>query len=148
MGLRGPIAMSALAEPPPPSDPLPPPSWLPQQAANVWEGVEPLLRKGGHFKPQHADALASWCCTAAEARHLAQVIARDGPIDDTGRLTDAARHAVKVRTLLLATGKSIGLCPASATRLTGIPAPRVAEADPLEAFILKRDDIAARHAGG
>ena len=144
VGSRGPLPRAALAAPPPPSAPMPPPTWLPPQAEAVWQAVEPLLRQGGRLRPEHADALASWCCSAAELRHLSQRIAAEGPIDDSGRISAAARHAAKLRALLLQTGRPLGLDPAAACRFDAMPGPQAADDDPLAAFAAKRADYAGR----
>ena len=142
MGLRGPMPQTRVLPPRKPSPPLEPPSWLPAAATRVWRETEPHLRLAGRLRPEHADSLASWCQTAAELRHLAQVVDRDGPLTDSGSPSPAVKLAARLRGVLLLTGRSLGLDAASAARLDR--APINAEADPemdeFERFIHSRGD--------
>jgi len=141
MGLRGPLPQTRVNPPRKPSPPLEPPSWLPAAATRVWAETEPHLRLAGRLRPEHGDSLASWCQTAAELRHLAVVIDRDGPLTDSGSPSPAVKLAARLRSVLLLTGRSLGLDPASATRLDRAPINAEEDADdPFEAFLAERGD--------
>lgn len=146
MGLRGPLSRSAIAAPPPPSPPLPPPEWLPTRVRAVWDEVEPSLRLAGRLRPEHADCLAAYCATAAELRAATVMIATEGLLTDTGSVAQIAKHAARLRGVMILQGRSLGIDPTSATKLDAAPSPESAEVDELEAFVRSRDDIAARHA--
>jgi P27 family predicted phage terminase small subunit len=141
MGLRGPLPRRRSATIGSPADPLPPPSWLPVDAKAVWLEAEPRLRAAGRLRPEHADALGQWCSCAAEARELANVVAAEG---STSRgphgTTPSAAHtaACRLRSTMLALGKSLGLDPASAARLDAMPPPAGEERDELAEFAAKR----------
>jgi len=74
------------------------------------------------------------------------VIAADGPLTASGLLSPAVKLAARLRSVMLLSGRSLGLDPASATRLDR--APINAEADPemdeFERFINSRGDRANR----
>ena len=139
MGSRGPLPRAAINLPPQPSDPLSPPVWLPPQAARVWLEVEPRLRQAGRLRPEHADGLAQFCCTSAELRALAVTIANEGVVTPDGSPTGAAKHAARLRVVLLTQGKALGCDPSSATRLDQQPPPHAEEENPLVAFARSRD---------
>ncbi len=145
MGLRGPLPRSFRAAHTPPADPIPPPTWLPIEAKRVWLEVEPRLRASGRLRPEHADTLGQWATCAAELRELAAVIEADG---STARgphgTTPSAAHTAtcRLRAILLALGKSLGLDPMSAARLDAIAPPPSADIDELEAFEAKRGKAA------
>jgi phage terminase small subunit len=61
-------------------------------------------------------------------RHLAVAIDRDGPLTENGSPSPAVKLAARLRSVLLLSGRSLGLHPASATRLDR--APFNAAADP------------------
>lgn len=140
MGTRGPLPRAAINQPPPPSEPLEPPSWLPPQATRVWLEMEPSLRQAGRLRPEHVDALAQYTATAAELRALAVTIANEGVVTLDGSPTGAAKHAARLRLVLLTLGKSLGCDPSSACRLEQMPSPHAEEDDPLLAFARKRSD--------
>jgi len=142
MGLRGPMPQTRVNPPRKPSPPLEPPSWLPAAATRVWVETEPHLRLAGRLRAEHADILAQWCATAAELRHLAVAIDRDGPLTDSGSPSPAVKLAARLRSVLLLTGRSLGLDPASASRLDLAPinAEQDAEMDEFEKFIHSRGD--------
>jgi len=120
MGLRGPLPRTATRSAASPSQPLPPPPWLPASAVEVWYEVEPRLRAAGRLRPEYADTLGNWCATAAELRTLTVVIARDGSTATGPHGTHpSAAHsaAVRLRGTLLTLGKALGLDPASSARL-------------------------------
>lgn len=142
MGSRGPLPRAAISQPPPPSEPLEPPAWLPPQATRVWLEVEPSLRQAGRLRPEHVDALSQYCCTAAELRALAVTIANEGVVTPDGSPAGAAKHAARLRLVLLTLGKALGCDPSSATRLDQMPSPHAEEDDPLAAFARKRSDRA------
>ncbi len=141
MGLRGPLPRRAGNPIATPADPLPPPSWLPVEAAAVWREHEPRLRAAGRLRPEHADTFGQWCSCAAEARELANVIAAEG---STSRgphgTTPSAAHvaACRLRATMLALGKSLCLDPASAARLDAMPPSPGEERDELAEFAAKR----------
>ena len=148
MGLRGPLSRSAIAAPPPPSPPLPPPEWLPARVRAVWDEIEPSLRLAGRLRPEHTDCLAQYCASVAELRALTVAIATEGLTTDNGSIAQVAKHAARLRGVLILQGRSLGLDPTSAAKLDAAPTPESAETDPIESFVRKRDDIAARRAGG
>jgi P27 family predicted phage terminase small subunit len=120
MGLRGPLPRRSPKPVTSTVEPLPPPSWLPAAAVDVWAEYEPRLRAASRLRPEHGDTFAAWVCTAAELRELAVVIARDGSTATGPHGTHpSAAHsaAVRLRTTLLALGKALGLDPASSARL-------------------------------
>jgi P27 family predicted phage terminase small subunit len=141
MGLRGPLPRRRSATIAAPADPLPPPSWLPVEAAAVWREHEPRLRAAGRLRPEHSDTFGQWCSCAAEARELANVVAAEG---STSRgphgTTPSAAHvaACRLRATMLALGKSLGLDPASAARLDAMPPAAGEERDELAEFVAKR----------
>jgi P27 family predicted phage terminase small subunit len=141
MGLRGPLPRRSQASITSPVDHLPPPSWLPVEAAAVWREHEPRLRAAGRLRPEHADTFGQWCSCAAEARELANVVAGEG---STSRgphgTTPSAAHtaACRLRATMLALGKSLGLDPASAARLDAMPRPSAEEHDEIAAYAAKR----------
>lgn len=147
MGLRGPLSRSSIAVPPPPSPTLPPPSWLPPRVRTVWEEIEPSLRLAGRLRPEHADCLAQYCGTVAELRALTVAIASEGLTTDTGSIAQVAKHAARLRGVMILQGRSLGLDPTSAAKLDAAPSPDTGEFDPLKEFARKRDDIAARYEG-
>jgi phage terminase small subunit len=118
MGQRGPIprALGTLS----PAPLLPPPAWLPVGAEEVWREVAPHLAASGRLTPITAETFAAWCCTASELRRLAVEI-------DGGALTTAGPHgpvpsaavsaASRLRTVLVAVGKGLGLDAASDARI-------------------------------
>jgi P27 family predicted phage terminase small subunit len=146
MGQRGPMPQTRVLPPRKPSPPLEPPSWLPAAATRVWRETEPHLRQAGRLRPEHADSLAQWCATAAELRHLAVAIDRDGPLTENGSPSPAVKLAARLRSVMLLTGRSLGLDPASAARLDRPPvnAENDPEQDEFEAFLNQRSDIAGR----
>ena len=118
MGMRGPLPRQSPKPAASTVTPLPPPSWLPQPSVEVWSEIEPRLR--ARLRPEHADTLAAWACTAAELRELSVLIARDGSTATGPHGTHpSAAHsaAVRLRGTLLALGKALGLDPASSARL-------------------------------
>jgi len=128
MGLRGPLPRSAKPAAPPakPSAPLPAPSWLPPAAAAVWAEVEPGLRAAGRLRPETADTLANYCCTAAELRVLSAEIAENGSVYEGphGRCPSAEHSAaVRLRSTLLSLAKSLGMTADSRLRLEAGKAP-------------------------
>ncbi len=141
MGLRGPLPRRLQAPTASPAEHLPPPSWLPADAKQAWQEVEPRLRAAGRLRPEHADTLGQWCACAAELRELANVIAANG---STARgphgTTPSAAHtaACRLRATMLALGKSLGLDPASAARLDAMPPAAGEERDELAEFAAKR----------
>jgi len=142
MGLRGPLPRAATKIAAPPSDPLPPPPWLPAAVVEVWHEIEPRLRAAGRLRPEHADTLAAWACTAAELRELSVVIARDGSTATGPHGTHpSAAHsaAVRLRATLLSLGKALGLDPASASRLGDAGGPADDPADAVRAYAASRD---------
>lgn len=142
MGLRGPLPRQTPKPATSISAPLPPPEWLPPPAVEVWGEVEPRLRVAGRLRPEHADALAAWCCTAAELRVLSAVIARDGSTATGPHGTHpSAAHsaAVRLRTSLLALGKALGLDPASSARLEAAGGPADDGHDAIREYAAKRD---------
>jgi phage terminase small subunit len=120
--------------------PLPAPSWLPQPSVEVWSEIEPLLR--ARLRPEHADTLAAWACTAAELRELSVLIARDGSTATGPHGTHpSAAHsaAVRLRGTLLALGKALGLDPASSARLDAQGGPGDDAHDAIREYAAKRD---------
>lgn len=155
MGLRGPLPRRAMMSPAACSEPLPPPVWLPAPAVEVWHEVEPRLRAAGRLRPEHADTLAAWACTAAELRELSATIARDGSTATGPHGTHpSAAHsaAVRLRGTLLALGKAIGLDPASSARLEAVGGPADDGHDAIREFVASRNrqsrDDEAPPAGG
>ena len=121
---------------------MPPPAWLPLPAVEVWHDVEPRLRAAGRLRPEHADTLAAWSCTAAELRVLSVVIARDGSTATGPHGTHpSAAHsaAVRLRGTLLTLGKSLGLDPASSARLEAVRGPADDGADAIREYAASRD---------
>jgi phage terminase small subunit len=140
MGLRGPLPRAATKVAAPPSDPLPPPPWLPPPAVEVWSEIEPRLR--ARLRAEHADTLAAWACTAAELRELSVVIARDGSTATGPHGTHpSAAHsaAVRLRGTLLALGKALGLDPASSARLEAVGGPADDGHDAVREYAASRD---------
>lgn len=135
MGLRGPLPRRAMMPAAVPSDPLPPPSWLPSAAVEVWHEIEPRLRAADRLRPEHADTLAAWACTAAELRALSAEIATEGStaVGPHGEHPSAAHSAaVRLRGSLVTLGRCLGLDPASSARLDamGPPADDVGDSVP------------------
>jgi P27 family predicted phage terminase small subunit len=125
MGSRGPVPRSA-ASLPASTEPLLPPPWLPARAAAIFAEVEPRLRAGGRLRPEHAELLGQWACTAAELRRLAAEIdqepmTRDGPHGPVP--TAAVTAADRLRGRLAALGARLGLDPAASARI-GVALPR------------------------
>jgi len=142
MGMRGPLPRGSTKPAPPASDPLASPPWLPAPAVEVWHEVEPRLRAAGRLRPEHGDALAAWCCTAAELRVLSASIARDGSTATGPHGTHpSAAHsaAVRLRATLLSLGKALTLDPTSAARLEAAGGPADDPADAVRAYAAKRD---------
>jgi P27 family predicted phage terminase small subunit len=142
MGLRGPLPRASTKPALPPSDPLPPPPWLPAPAVEVWHEVEPRLRAAGRLRPEHADTLAAWCCTAAELRELSATIARDGSTATGPHGTHpSAAHAAatRLRGTLLQLGKCLGLDPASSARLEAAGGRDDDPADEVAEYAARRD---------
>lgn len=142
MGLRGPLPRRLTKPSASQSEPLPPPSWLPAAAVEVWAEYEPRLRAAGRLRPEHGDTFAAWACTAAELRELAVVIARDGSTATGPHGTHpSAAHsaAVRLRTTLLALGKALGLDPASSARLEAMGGPADDGHDAIREYAAKRD---------
>ena len=142
MGLRGPLPRQSPKPAASISTPLPPPGWLPPPAVDVWGEVEPRLRDAGRLRHEYADALAAWCCTAAELRVLSVVIARDGSTATGPHGTHpSAAHsaAVRLRTKLLTLGKALGLDPASSARLEAVGGPADDALDAVREYAAKRD---------
>lgn len=141
MGLRGPLPRRPQASAGSPVDPLPPPSWLPAEAAAVWREHEPRLRAAGRLRPEHSDTFGQWCSCAAEARELANVVAGEG---STSRgphgTTPSAAHvaACRLRATMLALGKSLGLDPLSAARLEALASAASTAEDEIAAYAAKR----------
>jgi len=142
MGLRGPLPRQSPKPPASTATPLPPPTWLPVDAVEVWSEIEPRLRAAGRLRPEFADTLGNWCATAAELRTLTAVIARDGStaVGPHGTHPSAAHSAaVRLRGTLLALGKALGLDPASAARLEAAGHPGDDPADEVTAYAAKRN---------
>jgi P27 family predicted phage terminase small subunit len=144
MGMRGPLPRSATtaATTAPPSAPLAAPSWLPDGPREIWGEVEPRLRAAGRLRPEYADALAAWCCTAAELRLLSVVIARDGSTATGPHGTHpSAAHsaATRLRGTLLQLGKALGLDPASSARLEAAGGLDDDPFDEVAAYAARRD---------
>ena len=142
MGLRGPLPRRSQASFVSPADQLPPPSWLPAEAKQVWLEVEPPLRAAGRLRAEHADTLGQWCSCSAELRELVAVIEAEG---STSRgphgTTPSAAHtaACRLRATMLSLGKSLGLDPLSAARLDALAPPASPEADAVTAYVAKRN---------
>ncbi len=84
MGIRGPLPRAATLPAPTPTEPLPPPEWLPDGAVVVWTEIEPRLRLVGRTGPEWREILANFACCAAELRRAAvaldnEPLTRDGP---------------------------------------------------------------------
>ena len=142
MGLRGPLPRRSPKPAAPMSKPLRPPPWLPAAAAEVWRSIEPALRAAGRLRPEHADTLAAWACTAGELRELSVVIARDGSTASGphGPHPSAAHSAaVRLRTTLLTLGRALGLDPASSARLEAAGGLADDGHDAVREFAAKRD---------
>jgi P27 family predicted phage terminase small subunit len=126
MGSRGPIGRDASPPPPPLTEPVEPPQWLPSAAAALWREVEPALRQSGRLRSEHTEVLAQWACTVVELRALTLTISKEGSTAP-GRLgmapTAAHRAACKLREVMLSLGKAVGLDPASAARLSTMAQP-------------------------
>jgi P27 family predicted phage terminase small subunit len=134
--------VTTTATPATPSAPLPPPRWLPADAAAIWGEVEPRLRAAGRLRAEHSDALANWCATAAELRALAAVIARDGSTatGPHGRHPSPEHSAaMRARSVLLSLGRALGLDPASAARLEAGRPPADDPGDEVAAYARSRD---------
>jgi len=142
MGLRGPLPRQSPKSATSISAPLTPPAWLPPPAVEVWGEVEPRLRAAGRLRPEHADALAAWCCTAAELRVLSVLIASEGSTATGPHGTHpSAAHsaAVRLRGALLTLGKALGLDPASSARLDAMGGPADDGHDAIREYAAKRD---------
>jgi phage terminase small subunit len=140
MGMRGPLPRQSPKPAASTVPPLPPPSWLPQPSVGVWSEIEPRLR--ARLRPEHADTLAAWACTAAELRELSVLIARDGSTATGPHGTHpSAAHsaAVRLRGTLLALGKALGLDPASSARLDAQGGPGDDAHDAIREYAAKRD---------
>ena len=140
MGMRGPLPRQSPKPAASTVTPLPAPSWLPQPSVEVWSEIEPRLR--ARLRPEHADTLAAWACTAAELRALAPVLARDGSTATGPHGTHpSAAHsaAVRLRGTLLALGKALGLDPASSARLEAVGGPADDGHDAVREYAAKRD---------
>jgi P27 family predicted phage terminase small subunit len=155
MGLRGPLPRSATKPAASPSQPLPPPPWLPAPAVEVWYEIEPRLRASGRLRPEFTDTLAAWACTAAELRALSVAIARDGSTATGPHGTHpSAAHsaAVRLRGALLTLGKALGLDPASSARLEAAGGSSDDPADEVREYAARRnrprqDDAPAESSG-
>ena len=142
MGLRGPLPRRLTKPADSTPKPLPPPSWLPAAAVEVWAEYEPRLRAASRLRPEHGDTFAAWVCTAAELRELAVVIAREGSTATGPHGTHpSAAHsaAVRLRGTLLTLGKALGLDPASSARLEAMGGPAADGADAIREYAAKRD---------
>ncbi len=140
MGMRGPLPRQSPKPAASTVTPLPPPAWLPIAAVEVWHEIEPRLR--ARLRPEHADTLAAWACTAAELRELSVLIARDGSTATGPHGTHpSAAHsaAVRLRGTLLALGKALGLDPASSARLEAAGCLDDDPADEVAAYVAKRN---------
>ena len=140
MGMRGPLPPLSPKPAASTVTPLPPPAWLPIAAVEVWHEIEPRLR--ARLRPEHADTVAAWACTAAELRLLSVVIARDGSTATGPHGTHpSAAHsaAVRLRGTLLALGKALGLDPASSARLEAAGGPADDGHDAVSEYAAKRD---------
>jgi len=140
MGIRGPLPRQSPKTSTSISTPLPSPEWLPPPSVEVWSEIEPRLR--ARLRPEHADTLAAWACTAAELRELSVLIARDGSTATGPHGTHpSAAHsaALRLRGTLLALGKALGLDPASSARLEAAGGPADDGHDAVSEYAAKRD---------
>lgn len=135
MGIRGPLPRHATAQPAAPTNPLPPPEWLPPAARDVWMETEPRLRASGRLLAEHSEVFGQWCAAAAELRGLVRRVEAEGSVA-TGPhgATPSAAHtaASRLRTNLLTLGKALGLDPLSAARLETMPRPAAQQASAVQ----------------
>jgi len=97
---------------PTPSEPLPPPAWLPDGAVAVWREIEPRLRLVGRTGPEWREILANYVATAAELRRAAvaldnEPLTRDGPHGPV--VNPLVSVVTKLRGVLAALGGKLGL---------------------------------------
>jgi len=112
MGSRGPIPRSATTPMPVGPAVPPPPRWLPDGPASVWQEIAPALHSAGRLWPGNHEVLANYVQCCFELRRLAVEI-------DGGPLTDRSGHgpvcsgsvtaAIKLRGVLATLAKALGL---------------------------------------